>query len=268
MTETSRARHLRGLWASDRAALGSWCAMPGGFGAELMAAPGVDYICIDQQHGLIDYPDMVEMLRAIEGRGAVPFTRVPANEPWLIGKALDAGIQGIVVPMVNSGADAARAVAACRYGRGGLRSYGPLRASMTMDSRDIDVLGDEVLCFVMVETREALDNLDQIAATPGLDGIYVGPADLALGLGLAPDLDKSEPEHVAAVTRIMETCQRHAIVPGIQCGAGKAARAQVDRGFRMVTFAKDSALVTAGLARELADALGEGGGQRGSGGYV
>src|SRR5690606_30546541 len=137
------------------------------------------------------------------GRGAVPLTRVPANEPWLIGKALDAGIQGIVVPMVNSGADAARAVSGCRYGQGGVRSYGPLRASMTMNSRDVDVLGGEVLCFVMVETREALNNLDAIAATPGLDGIYIGPADLALGLGLPPDLDKSEPVHVAAVDSIL-----------------------------------------------------------------
>lgn len=265
MTDTARARHLRHLWAGGGAALGSWCAMPGAFGAELMAAQGVDYICIDQQHGLIDYPEMVAMLRAVEGRGKVPFTRVPANEPWLIGKALDAGVQGIVVPMVNTGADAARAVAACRYS--GQRSYGPLRASMTMDSRDTQVLGGEVLCFVMVETREALDNLDAIAATPGLDGIYIGPADLALGLGLPPDLDKSEPEHVAAVDRILAACQRHGIVPGIQCGSGAAARRQVARGFRLVTFAKDSALLGAGLERELAAALGERAGGRG-GGYV
>lgn len=261
----ARARHLRRLWSQGGAALGSWCAMPGAFGAELMAAPGVDYICIDQQHGLIDYPEMVAMLRAVEGRGKVPFTRVPANEPWLIGKALDAGVQGVIVPMVNTGAEAARAVAACRYA--GLRSYGPLRASMTMDSRETAVLGGEPLCFVMVETREALENLDAIAATPGLDGIYIGPADLALGLGLPPDLDKSEPEHVAAVDRILAACQRHGIVPGIQCGSGQAARKQVQRGFRLVTFAKDSALLGAGLERELAAALDDAGRTR-DGGYV
>lgn len=268
MRQASRAGQLRSTWSRGEAALGSWCSMPGAFGAELMAAPGVDYICIDQQHGLIDYSEMVEMLRAIEGRGTVPFTRVASNEPWLIGKALDAGIQGVVVPMVNSAADAARAVSACRYGQGGVRSYGPLRASMTMDSRDTDVLGDEVLCFVMVETREALDNLDAIAATPGLDGIYIGPADLALGLGLLPDLDKSEPVHVAAVDSILAACLRHSIVPGIQCGSGKAAQAQVARGFRMVTFAKDSALLTAGLAGELSAALGEQYGTSRTAGYV
>jgi len=242
--------------------------MPGAFGAELMTMPGVDYVCIDQQHGLIDYPEMLNMLRAVEGRGAVPFTRVPANESWMFGKALDAGVQGIIVPLVNSGADARKAVAACRYGAGGTRSYGPIRSAMTMESRDIAVLGDEVLCFVMVETREALDNLDEIAATPGLDGIYVGPADLALGLGLPPDLDKTEPEHVAAVESILQACQRHGIVPGIQCGSGLAARQQVDRGFRLVTFAKDSALMTSGLGRELDAALGDNAASRRDGGYV
>lgn len=268
MQQTSRAGHLRSKWSRGEAALGSWCSMPGAFGAELMATAGVDYVCIDQQHGLIDYPDMVEMLRAVEGRGAVPLTRVPANEPWLIGKALDAGIQGIIVPMVDSAADATRAVSGCRYGQGGVRSYGPLRSSMTMNSRDVDVLGGEVLCFVMVETREALNNLDAIAATPGLDGIYIGPADLALGLGLPPDLDKSESVHVAAVDSILAACRRHSIVPGIQCGSGKAARAQVDRGFRMVTFAKDSALLAAGLADEVTVVLGEQANTARSGGYV
>ena len=268
MHHTSRAGHLREKWKTGQAALGSWCSMPGGFGAELMAASGVDYVCIDQQHGLIDYQDMVEMLRAVEGRGPVPFTRVPANEPWLIGKALDAGVQGIIVPMVNTAADAERAASACRYGQKGVRSYGPLRASMTMDSRDIEVLGNEVLCFVMVETREALDNISQIAATEGIDGIYIGPADLALGLGLPPDLDKSEPEHVAAVDEILQACLRHSIIPGIQCGSGAAARSQVDRGFRMVTFAKDSALLASGLARELNTASGEAESRQATGGYV
>lgn len=269
MASTARAGHLRSLWQQEKPALGAWCSMPGAFGLELMAMPGVDYICIDQQHGLIDYTEMLAMLRAAEGRGVVPLTRVPANESWLIGKALDAGVQGVIVPMVNTGEEARRAVASCRYGAQGVRSYGPLRSSMTMRSRDVEVLGGEVLCFVMVETREALDNLDEIAATPGLDGIYIGPADLALGLGLPPDLDKSEPEHVAAVRQILEACRRHGIVPGIQCGSGKAARRQVEAGFGLVTFAKDSALIGSGMKREL---LGLGGedasGSLASGGYV
>ncbi len=113
------------------------------------------------------------------------------------------------------------------------------------------MLGDEMLCFVMVETRAGLEEVEAIAAVPGLDGIYVGPADLALGLGLPPDLDKQEPEHVAAVMRILKACQRAGIVPGIQCGSGKAAKAQIEAGFRLVTFAKDSSLISSALERDL-----------------
>ncbi len=249
----STARSLRDKLARGETVFGVWAALPDAFAAELMCVDGVDYICVDQQHGLVDYAEMVEMLRAIEGRRtAVPFTRVPVNQAWVIGKALDAGMQGVVVPMVNNRAEAAAAVAACRYSPRGNRSFGPVRASMVMNSRDVAVMGDSVLCFVMVETREGVEKIDEIASTPGLDGIYVGPADLALGLGLQPDLDKEEPEHVAAVERILAACKKHGIVPGIQCGNGKAARKQADRGFRFVTFTKDSSLLPAAVAREVA----------------
>jgi 4-hydroxy-2-oxoheptanedioate aldolase len=252
----STAEILKQKWARGETAFGGWAALPCAFGAELMCVPGVDYVCIDQQHGLVDYADMVAMLRAIEGRNVVPLTRVPANIPWLIGKALDAGVQGVVVPMVNNAAEAAAAVAACRYGKG-VRSFGPVRASMVMDTRDVGVIGDGVLCFVMVETREAVERIDEIASTPGLDGIYVGPADLALGLGLQPNLDKEEPEHVAAVDKILKACQRHGVVPGIQCGSGRSARKFAERGFRFVTFAKDSSLIPSAMDREVAAISGE-----------
>jgi len=252
------ARSLRDKLARGESVFGVWAALPDAFAAELMCVDGVDYICVDQQHGLVDYGEMVEMLRAIEGRRtAVPFTRVPVNQAWVIGKALDAGMQGVVVPMVNNRAEAAAAVTACRYSPRGVRSFGPVRASMVMNSRDVAVMGDSVLCFVMVETREAVEKIDEIAGTPGLDGIYVGPADLALGLGLQPDLDKEEPEHVAAVERILAACKKHGIVPGIQCGNGKAARKQADRGFRFVTFTKDSSLLPAAVGKEVAASLGK-----------
>jgi 4-hydroxy-2-oxoheptanedioate aldolase len=253
------ANDLRAKLATGSPVFGVWAALPCAFAAELMCVPGVDYICIDQQHGLVDYADMVAMLRAIEGRGSpVPVTRVPANQPWIIGKALDAGAQGVVVPMVSSRAEAEAAVAACRYSPKGVRSFGPVRASMVMDSRDTAIVGDSVLCLVMVETREGVERVDEIASTPGLDGIYVGPADLALGLGLPPNLDKEEPEHVAAVDRILRACQRHGIVPGIQCGSGKSAAKFAERGFRFVTFTKDSSLLPAAVEKEIAAALASG----------
>jgi 4-hydroxy-2-oxoheptanedioate aldolase len=248
---------LQQKWAKGETVFGMWAGMPCAFAAELQCVSGVDYVSVDQQHGIIDYADMVHMLRAIEGRGAVPMTRVPVNQAWIIGKALDAGAQGVIVPLVNNREEAEAAVAACRYVPRGIRSFGPSRASIVMNSRDTKVVGDGVLCFVMVETREALRNIDQIAGAPGLDGIYIGPADLALGLGLSPNLDKEEPEHAAAVQAILESCQRHRIVPGIQCGSGRAARKFADRGFRLVTFASDRNLLPAAVEREIAAALGK-----------
>ena len=251
-----RASQMREAWKRGEATFGVWAALPCAFAAECVAIPGMGYVCVDQQHGVVDYADLVHITRAVEGRNCVPFTRVPANETWLISKALDAGVQGVVVPLVNSRAQAAAAVAACRYPPAGIRSYGPTRASLSMDARDTDTLGNGVLCFVMVETREALERVDEIAGTPGLDGIYIGPADLALGLGLTPDLDKTEPEHVAAVARILASCRSHKIIAGIQCATGASGRRYAEQGFQLVTITKDSSLLLAGARKDLADALG------------
>jgi 4-hydroxy-2-oxoheptanedioate aldolase len=254
---TAKARALRDRWAAGRPAFGVWAALACPFAVELCAASGVDYVCVDQQHGVVGEQDLVGLMRAAEARGSVPMTRVPANRPWLIGKALDLGAQGVVVPLVSSPAEAAAAVAACRYPPQGVRSFGPIRSSLTLGAHDLGTLGQEVLCFVMVETRAGVEQVERIAATPGLDGIYVGPADLALGLGLAPDLDKTEPEHEAAVERILRACRAAGIVAGIQCGSGRSARRYADMGFRLVTFAKDSSVLQAAMRRELEGALGE-----------
>ncbi|MBL0420299.1 2,4-dihydroxyhept-2-ene-1,7-dioic acid aldolase [Ramlibacter sp. AW1] len=252
-----KALAMRAAWERGETVFGMWAALPSAFSVELMAAPGVQYVCVDQQHGLIDYSDAVTMYAAAEGRGVLPITRVPANAPWMIGKNLDAGAQGVVVPLVNTREEAEAAVMACRYPPRGIRSYGPIRAALVSDQRDAASLGDSVLCFVMVETRLGLANIDAIASTPGLDGIYVGPADLALGLGLPPDLDKTEPEHVLAVRTILESCQRHRIVAGIQCASGRSGRLYAAQGFRLVTVGKDSSLLQAAARNEIRVARGE-----------
>jgi len=250
------AAALREKWAQGSAVFGLFAGLPCGFAAEVLCTKGVDYVCVDQQHGLCDYRDMVEMARGIDARGAVPLTRVPANESWLIGKALDAGAQGVIVPLVNNRAEAEQAVAACRYPPKGQRSNGPARAAIVMGSRDMKVTGDGVLCFVMVETKDGLANVDAIAATPGLDGIYIGPSDLAIALGLGPGLDRDEPEHVAAVASILAACQRHKIVPGIHTGSGRSARNFAAKGFRLVTIGGDAGLLRASVEREVAALAG------------
>jgi 4-hydroxy-2-oxoheptanedioate aldolase len=251
------ATHIRAQWKEGRPVFGIWAALACPFAVELMAGPGIGYLCVDQQHGVVDYSDAVNMFMAAHARGVAPITRVPANESWMIGKALDAGAQGVVVPLVNNREEAAAAVSACRYPPRGVRSFGPIRSALVSGARDTATLGDSVLCFVMVETREGLRNIEEIASTPGLDGIYVGPADLALGMGLAPDLDKTEPEHAAAIQTILEACRRNRIEAGIQCSSGKSGRSYAEKGFRLVTIAKDSSLLQAAARAEIRAANGQ-----------
>jgi 4-hydroxy-2-oxoheptanedioate aldolase len=225
--------------------------MPGSIGAEILAGGGVDYVCVDQQHGVIDYDSAVPMFQAIRAEGVAPITRVLSNDPFLIMKALDAGAWGVIVPLVNSSEDATRAVSACRYPPRGMRSYGPVRAAGVLGTREPEELGSEVLCLVMVETREGLERVDEIAATPGLDGIYIGPSDLALSLGLPPTLDVREDEHAEAIERIREACHRNGIAAGIHSPSGHWARRHAEAGFEMVTVATDAALLRAAAIQEL-----------------
>ncbi len=232
--------------------------IPSSFGAELGAGAGFDYVCADQPHGVVGYDSMTPMLQAVRASGATSIMRVLSNDPFLIMKALDAGALGMIVPLIGSAEDAARAVAACHYPPRGMRSYGPARASVVLGSSDPEDLAGEVLCLVMVETREALERVEEIAATPGLDGIYIGPADLAISLGLPPTLDIKEGEHAEAVERIREACRQNGIAAGIHCASGEWARKHSEAGFGMVTVATDATLLKDAAVRELNVARGAG----------
>src|SRR5215217_2434712 len=242
---------LKHAWAEDRTAFGLWLVIPSSFSAEIFAKTGVDYGCVDQQHGVVGYDSMVPMFQAVQAEGTAPITRVLSNDPFLIMKALDAGSWAVIVPLVNSTEDAARAVSACRYPPQGIRSFGPVLAAGVIGSRDPEELGGEVICLVMVETREALERVDEIAATPGLDGVYIGPSDLALSLGLPPTLEVNEDEHVEAVRRIREACHEHGIAAGIHAPSGEWARRHAEAGFDLITVATDAPLLRAAALREM-----------------
>ncbi|TDE00156.1 HpcH/HpaI aldolase family protein [Jiangella asiatica] len=242
---------LREMWARGEVTRGAWCSSPSAVVAETLAATGYDYVCADLQHGAVDYPDAVHMLQAIWGQGATPIARVPANDPATIGRILDAGALGVVVPLVSTPEEAARAVAACRYPPTGGRSFGPVRAATVMGSRDPHDL-DQVVCAVMVETREGLERVDEIAATPGLDAIYVGPADLSLALDLPPAYEHDHVDHVGAVAAIQGACRRHGIVAGVHCVGGEMGARRAEQGFQMMTLVNDLALVRSAAAEELA----------------
>jgi 4-hydroxy-2-oxoheptanedioate aldolase len=234
-----RPNRVKRLWREGKPAVGGWLSIPHCFAAEVMAHTGLDWLCVDMQHGCIDYSDVVPMLTAISTTEVTPFVRVPWNEPAMIMKVLDAGAYGVIVPMVSNRAEAERAVAACRYPPLGMRSNGPNRVLLYAGSDYQRHANDEIACVVMIETPEALDRLDEIVTTPGVDAAYIGPTDLALALGLAPVMDNTEPLHVAQVERIRAACQRAGIVAGIHTNSAAFTQRYIDQGFRFVMLVPD-----------------------------
>lgn len=252
---------LRERWEAGDETLGFWLAVPTIVSAEIAARQPVDYVCVDTQHGVSDYMTSVGMVQAIELAGNTPIVRVPWNEPGIIGKTLDAGAYGVIVPMVNTRAEAEALVQAARYAPDGSRSWGPLVASLRHpDNRQW--AADHVAVIPMIETAEALDNLDDILTVPGVDAIYVGPADLSLSLGLAPQSDHDEAVFNDALAAIVAGCRRHGVVPGMHA-TGALVERRREQGFRMITVTSDALAMRAGFAAELAAA--EGGAQASSG---
>ncbi|MDQ1466548.1 MAG: 4-hydroxy-2-oxoheptanedioate aldolase [Actinomycetota bacterium] len=245
-----RANGLREAWAEGRAARGGWLTIPSGFSAEIMAHAGFDWVCVDMQHGVIDYQQMVAMLQAVSSTAVTPLVRVPWNEPGIIGKTLDAGARGVIVPMVNSRAEAERAVWACRYAPEGGRSYGPLRANYYAGFDYYEHANDDVLCIVMIETRDAVARVDEILSVAGIDAVYVGPADLSITLGLAPGPDHDDASFTDALALILDACRTHGVVPGI-AGNQKTAPKRIEQGFRLVEVASDARLLGIGAGDAL-----------------
>ncbi len=241
---------VRDCWAEGKPALGAWLMIPSSTSAEEVARVGFDYCCIDMQHGLIDYQNAVEMIRAIQIGGATPFVRVPWNEPGIIAKVLDAGAQGIIIPMVNSVAEAEAAVAACKYPPAGNRSHAPSRGARHFALEDLNA---STICAPMIETRQALDSIDDILQVPGLDAVYVGPSDLSISLGFGPGNSDGQETFDSALTRIISACKSHNIIAGIQANPHLASR-RVSAGFRLVTVAADIFQLTDIMASSLESA--------------
>jgi 4-hydroxy-2-oxoheptanedioate aldolase len=251
-----RPNTVKQLWREGKVAVGGWLAINSSYSAEIMAHAGFDWLVVDTQHGAIDFNTALPMLQAISTTSTMPFARVPWNEPSIIMKYLDAGAYGIVVPMIETKADAEAAVRACRFPPVGLRSAGPYRGVLYGGSDYTDHANDEIALILMIETPSALENLDEIASVPGVDALYIGPSDLsqALGLGLPYNIDN--PKHAAAVQRIRETCVRHGVIPGVHTNGPAASNRYIQDGFKMVMLNSDSAFV-GGMAASQLDAIKE-----------
>ena len=246
-----RENTLRAIWAKGGAVVNGWLAIPSAFSAEVMAHQGFDSLTIDMQHGVVDYQVAVTMLQAIATTPVIPLARVPWNDPGRLMKILDAGVYGVICPMINTRAEAEALVAACKYPPRGYRSWGPVRASLYAGADYGDHANQDLLVIPMIETAEALKNLDAILSVPGVDAVYVGPGDLSLALGCKPRLDQTDPPVVEAQQRIVEACRRHGVVAGIHNNTAAYALTMIEAGYQFVTLASDSRFLAARAGEEV-----------------
>jgi 4-hydroxy-2-oxoheptanedioate aldolase len=247
-----RENTVKTIWARGETVVNGWLSIPSAFSAEVMAHQGYDSLVVDMQHGVIDYQTAVTMLQAISTTPVIPLARVPWNDPAFLMKILDAGAYGVICPMINNRVQAEQLVRSCKYPPLGYRSFGPVRASLYAGMDYAQKANDTILVMPMIETAEALQNLDEILSTPGVDAIYVGPADLSLALGCTPKLDQTEAPVVEALGKILAACKRHNVVAGLHNATSGYALKMIAQGYRFVTLASDSRFLAAKAAEEAA----------------
>ena len=245
---------LRNCWSKGKGAINAWCSIPSAVTAEMMSMSDFDSITIDMQHGLVDYQIALNMLQVISGSGKTPMVRVPWNEPGIIMKSLDAGALGIICPMINTPEDAISFVGATRYAPDGHRSSGPTRALMVHGPSYHDEANEKIISFAMIETVEALENVEKIAATDGLTGIYIGPSDLSISMGFKPGLDRVEPEMIDAIKKIESACKDNNIKVGIHCLSPSYLKDKLSNGYDLATLASDVRIYAEGISNKIKEA--------------
>jgi 4-hydroxy-2-oxoheptanedioate aldolase len=246
-----RPNRLREIWARGEAAINGWLAVPSGFSAETMAHQGWDSLTVDLQHGVVDYQVAVSMFQAISTTNTVPMARVPWLDPGHLMKVLDAGAYAVICPMINSAEDAEKLVAWTHYPPLGTRSFGPIRGLLYGGPDYPQRADDTIVVFAMIETREGLDNLDEILKVPGLDAIYVGPSDLSLALGCKPTFDDVDPPAAEAIEMIVRKATEAGKIAGCHNGTPEYALKRIGMGFRFVTVSSDARLMAAGSQQVL-----------------
>lgn len=222
--------------------------------AKVGSAAGYEYVCLDMQHGFTRPTDVMRLTDAIRASGSALVTaRVSANRFTEIGMLADAGVEAVIVPLVSNVAEAEAAVSALDYpSRGGDRSWGPtaeLMHNAVQDTRD-----ERPLLFVMIENKEGLANVEKICEVPGIDGVYVGPADLAFAVDALPG--QPNDAHAEALVRIRTAADKAGVVPGIHCGDGAEAKVRKEQGFRFITSAGDIGAAGRAFREDLATARG------------
>ena len=242
-----RKNKLKEIFKQNKSVINGWLQIPSSFSAEVMAHQGWDSLTIDMQHGVIDYPNALQMLQAISSTDTIPMARVNWNEPGQIMKILDAGAYGVICPMVSNREQAEKFVQACQYPPKGYRSFGPIRGLIYGGNDYANHANDEILKLAMIETSEALQKLDEIMSTPGLDGIYIGPADLSLAIGQKPAFDNPEGSPTyEQIINILKHAKKNNLVAGIHNATPEYAQKMIDLGFQLVTIGSDQRYMSAG----------------------
>jgi 4-hydroxy-2-oxoheptanedioate aldolase len=222
---------------------GAWCSISSSYVVEVLGSCGFDWICIDLQHGFAAVDSLVPMVHAAAITQTPALVRVPRLDAGMIGRALDAGAAGVIVPMVNSAAEARAAVAACRYPPDGIRSWGPARLMLGDAEYSAGQANARVHCLVMVETLDAVRNLDEIVRVAGVTAVFVGPSDLAVDMGLTPRRGAIAGQHAEALAQIARTCREHGMPAGIFGGTSQAVMQYAEMGYSIVAVATDAALI-------------------------
>jgi len=248
---------VKEAWKAGKAVVNGWLAIPNGFSAEMYAQAGWDSVTVDMQHGVQDYLSCIACFQGMQPHGVTPLVRVPWNEPGIVGKVLDGGAYGVICPMVNTAEQARNLVSYCKYPPLGTRSNGPIRAGIYGEGGTYQqTANDEILVIPMIETREALDQLDAILDVPGIDGIYVGPSDLGLSLGLPPRLDREETDILKIYERLIREGDKRGIAAGLHNGTAAYAKRMIGMGLKLVTISNEVGLMVAAARAAVREARG------------
>jgi len=245
------ARRLR----AGEVVFSGWCGLPYPVVAETIARDGFAAVTLDSQHGLWDVNTMPTGVAAVRQGDAAPVVRVPVGDFALVSRALDFGAEGIIAPMINSAADARAFAAAAKYPPVGERSWGPHRATTLAGLADqstyLREANDHVIALAMIETRAALDNLEAIVATPGIDGVFLGPSDLSIALSRGEKLDPVSNEVERELDRMVAAARKAGKIPGAYCHSAERAVALAKRGVRFLAVMSDLAMLHAGATAAL-----------------
>jgi 4-hydroxy-2-oxoheptanedioate aldolase len=250
---------VRARWfAGEEPALAAWLLLESPIAAELLGGAGFDAVVVDLQHGSATLDGLPHVARAIDATPAVPFARTAANDPAELMRVLDLGVPGVICPMIGSREEADAFVRACRYPPDGVRSYGPIRAAHGAGRDHTSRANADVILFAMIETAEGLANVEEIAATPGLDGLFVGPTDLGLSLGLDRPGDLTDRDLRIPIESVLAAAQDANRIAAIHAPDPMRAADMAARGFRLISCAVDTELMREAAVAALRTVRGSG----------